>query len=56
MWQQLQGTGWDSPVTHMVSRPVMDGVDAENKPVTYDRFVVSLNDGSVQQWTGTDWE
>lgn len=55
-WQQLQGTGWDSPVTHMVSRPVMDGVDAENKPVTYDRFVVSLNDGSVQQWTGTDWE
>jgi hypothetical protein len=46
-WQEVQGTGWDSPVSHMVSRPVMDG---------YDRFVVSLEDGSVQQWTGTDWE
>ncbi len=40
-WQQLQGTGWGSPI---------------RSAMTFgDGFVAGLGNGSVQQWTGSEW-
>ena len=42
-WQELQGTGWKSPVSSMV-------VSEDGSTVT-----VGLGNGSVQQWDGSRW-
>jgi len=55
-WEELQGTGWASSVTAMVPRSDFQFVDGDGETITRQRFTVGLENGSIQQWVGTNWQ